>query len=127
MGLKQNKLTRNQHFKMKGENKMIKYAEIDGYENLGELQMFSHLYQFIEKDKETPMIILIHAYECDTKVFKGYVFNETQTYNSIPLNNNEIEEIEKYTGKLEQVQFIKFIMGTIVEDSCKGFKESEIK
>jgi hypothetical protein len=100
---------------------MIKYASIDGYKNLGEIELFSHLYQFMEKGKETPMTILIHAYECETKFFKGYVFNNTKTYKSIPLTELEIKEIEKYTGTGQQVDFLKFIIGTIVEDYYKDF------
>ena len=135
---------------------MIKYANIEGYNNLGEIQMFSHLYQFRERDKATPMIILIHAYECDTKVFKGYIFNSSQTYENIPLTDTEINQIEVYTGriltedfslgrntekvegvcvydKLQQIDFKKFIVGTILEDlyedfmSCsKNGKNSEV-
>lgn len=101
---------------------MIKYANIEGYNNLGEIQMFSHLYQFIERDKATPMIILIHAYECDTKVFKGYIFNSSQTYENIPLTDTEINQIEIYTGKLQQIDFKEFIVGTIAEASHKDFR-----
>lgn len=102
---------------------MIKYADIKGYKNLGEIQLFSHLYQFIEIDKDTPMTILIHAYECDVKIFKGYVFNKTNTYKSISLTNEEITSIEPYVGKINQVNFNEFIVGTIIEDYYKNFKE----
>jgi hypothetical protein len=100
---------------------MIKYAKIDGYNNLGEIQMFSHLYQFIENDKETPMIILIHAYEEDVKIFKGYVFNYTKTYKSVPINEAELNVIEQYVGKAKQIDFNEFIIGTIAEDYYEEF------
>ena len=105
---------------------MIKYAEIDGYKNLGEIEMLSHLYQFIEKDKPEPMVILIHAYESETRIFKGYLYNSTKTYRSVPLEDTEKAIIEIYTGKAEQVDFDKFIVGTILEAGYIGFsKEGE--
>jgi hypothetical protein len=104
---------------------MIKYADVKGYKNLGEIQLFSHLYQFIELDNDTPMIILVHAYECDTQIFKGYVFNNTNTYKSIPLTNEELISIETYTGKANQINFDKFIIGTIIEEACKDYKEKK--
>ena len=106
------------------ENIMIKYVDISGYTNLGEVQMFSHLYQFMEKDKEIPMTILVHAYECGTKIFKGYVFNKTATYKSVPLTEEELSKIEWATGKVEQLDFKDFIVGTIAEDCYKDFKST---
>ena len=55
---------------------MIKYVNIKGYINRGEIYPFSHYYQFIQNNDDTPIIILVHAYECETKVFKGYLFTE---------------------------------------------------
>ena len=101
---------------------MIKCSKIKGYKNLGEVQIFSHLYQFIEKDKDIPMVILVHAYEYDTQIFKGCLFSKTQTYKSVPLTEIETQEIEKWTGKVKQVNFNKFIIGTILEDNYKNFK-----
>lgn len=34
---------------------MIKYATIEGYRNIGEIQIFSHVYQFVENVEENPM------------------------------------------------------------------------
>ena len=104
---------------------MIKYVDIDGYKNLGEVQLFSHLYQFIETEKDTPMTILVHAYECDTKIFKGYVFDKTKTYKSVRLTEGELETIEGATGKAEQTDFPEFIKGTIAEEYYKEFKPAE--
>jgi hypothetical protein len=106
--------------------KMIKYVDIPGYKNLGEAKMFSHLYQFIEDGKDTPMIILVHAYECDTKIFKGFAFLKTGTYKSVPLTEEEKLKIESATGEAEQINFLEFIKGTILEDSYKDFKELEV-
>lgn len=103
---------------------MIKYANVLGYENLGEVQMFSHLYQMIEKDKETPMVILIHAYGNDDKIFKGYVFTKTKTTESVPLTEEERKAIEFCTGSLKQVPFKDFVTGTILEDGYADFKEA---
>lgn len=106
---------------------MIKYAEIKGYDNLGEIQMFSHLYQFMEKGKEIPMTILVHAYECDTQIFKGYLFNNTRSYESVPITEDELNEIQKYTGTAKQVDFKEIIVGTILEDDYKNFTCKEIE
>lgn len=102
---------------------MIKYMDLEGYRNLGELRMFSHLYMFREENKETPMIILIHAYECDAKVFKGYLFNKSKTFKTVELTNLEIEKLETYVGKLQQVSFNAFIKETIAEEEYSDFTE----
>ena len=77
----------------------------------------------MSEGKEIPITILVHAYECDTKIFKGYVFSKTSTYKSVPLTEEEISEIECATGKSEQVDFQEFIKGTILEEVYKDFKE----
>jgi len=102
---------------------MIKYANLEGYKNLGEIKMFSHLYQFIEVDKDRPMVILIHAYEDDTKIFKGYLYNLTLTYNSIPITDKELNILEAYIGKATQVELPDFIKGTILENQFKAFNQ----
>jgi hypothetical protein len=104
---------------------MIKYVDISGYKNLGETQPFSHLYQFMEIGKETPATIIVHAYECDTKIFKGYVFNKTKTYKSVQLTEDELRAIEQATSKAEQIDFPEFIKGTIAEEYYKEFKPAE--
>lgn len=106
---------------------MIKYATIDGYKNFGEISMFSHLYQFMQENKETPMTILIHAYECKPKVFKGYIFNKDKTYRSIPLENSEKKTIDNYVGDSEQVEFNEFIKGTIAEEYYSCFTTNNSK
>ena len=100
---------------------MIKYANIKGYTNIGEVQLFSHLYQFREENKELPKIILIRAYDGDIKIFKGYIFDKTKTYESIPLIDLELSEIEKYTGHAKQFDFNEFIIGTVIEDYYKNY------
>lgn len=88
---------------------MIKYCGLDGYNNCGEVQMFSHLYQFIEKDEEVPKIILLHAYDiCPALVFKGYVFDKKRTWTSIPLTEAEKSKIEGYVGTIQEVDFSEF-------------------
>lgn len=96
---------------------MIKYAEINGYKNLGECGMFTHLYEWIEKDKETPLVIIVHAYECKPKVFKGYIFNEIEKFQDVPVIDGELSEVEKFVGeKIEQCSFTDFIKGTLLEE-----------
>jgi len=104
---------------------MIKYAKIEKYKNIGEIKMFSHLYQFIEDVGNTPKIILIHAYECDTKVFKGFLYNKSKTFKSVNLLDNESAEIESCCGKLTQVGFDELIKETAFAETCAGFKKQE--
>ena len=102
---------------------MIKYAEIEGYRNLGEIQMFSHVYHFMENVEENPKIILIHAYEGDTKVFKGFLYNNSGTFKSVELLENETKKIENYCWKVTQVDFDEIIKETEFADLYKDFKK----
>ena len=104
---------------------MIKYAEIKDYKNVGEIQMFSHVYQFIENVEENPKIILIHAYVGETKVFKGFLYNKTKTFINVKLLGNEIKEIVQWCGNLTQVGFDEFIKQTPFADVYKDFRKAE--
>ena len=104
---------------------MIKYAEIKDYKNVGEIQMFSHVYQFIENVEENPKIILIHAYAGDTKVFKGFLYNNSKTFINVDLSEEEIKLIEGYCGKVTQVGFDEFIKETEFADLYKDFRKVE--
>lgn len=104
---------------------MIKYAEIEGYRNIGEINSFSHLYQFIENVEENPKIILIQAYECDAKVFKGFLYNNSKTFINIDLLDNEIEEIEKYCGDATQIDFDELIKETDFAEFYEDYKIKE--
>ena len=104
---------------------MIKYATIEGYRNIGEIQIFSHVYQFVENVEENPKIILIHAYESETKVFKGFLYNNSGTFKSVDLLETEIKEIENYCGKLTQLDFDEVIKETEFADLYKNFKKME--
>lgn len=100
---------------------MIKYVNINGYSNRGEIYPFSHYYQFIQNNADTPIIILVHAYECNAEVFKGYLFNNNKTFKSIPMTEDEIKEIEWVTGKLTQVEFDEVIKGSDFETAYNDF------
>jgi response regulator RpfG family c-di-GMP phosphodiesterase len=103
-------------YKNRRYTKLIKYANIDGYTNLGEVQMFSHLYQWIEKVNESPKVILITAYEEKQKVFKGYIYTKSKQYKSIPIDMNELKEVKNLVGKIEQVDFKEFIVDTLLDN-----------
>lgn len=108
---------------------MIKYLDLKGYRNLGEIAMFSHLYQFIEKkdnaERSNSVIILIHAYD-GAKIFKGYVLDKTKTYEQIELAEDELTEIQKITGTLKVVNFDEFIKGTVVEELFNNYTEKQV-
>lgn len=102
---------------------MIKYVELDGYDNYGESAPFSHIYQFMQRGDNERSTILVHAYECDTEVFKGYLFHNSKTYKSIPLTDHERTKIEGATGKLSEVPFHKFIEGTSIKEFFADYTE----
>ena len=101
---------------------MYKYAKVEGYKNLGEMGLMSHIYQMVELDKETPMILLTNAYVEKQKVFKGYLFVGNGTFESILLNDYEKAEIEKNIGKFEEVDFMEFIKDTDLDGRYSGFR-----
>lgn len=102
---------------------MIKYVSIEGYTNRGELYPFSHYYKFIQNNSDSPIIILVRAYEYATEVFKGYLFNSNKTFKSVPMTDDEIREIEQVTGKLTQVSFQDVIKGSRFEGAYLDFNE----
>ena len=104
---------------------MIKYTNIKGYLNRGEIYPFAHYYQFIQECVETPMIILIHAYECEPRAFKGYLFNTTKTFKSIPMTNEEFDAIEQATGKLTQVDFDELIKDAEFKKTYSDYQKIE--
>lgn len=107
---------------------MIKYAEIEGFANRGEISPFSHLYQFMEKGKEMPATILIHGYDlCPAKVFKGYVFNKTKTCFAVALTEEEKAVLQKWVGTIEQVSFSDFANSHEMLIPYRGYSERPAK
>ena len=105
---------------------MIKYADIEGYKNLGEVMMFSHLYQFMESNSKPPKTILIHGYDISpARVFKGFVFKNTKTYSSVKLTDIEKTELEKYVGEIQQVDFPEFARGHNMLELYQEYQESD--
>jgi len=95
---------------------MIKYSKVEGYKTLGEVGVFTHIYQWVEDVNENPIVIIINAYEGKPKVFKGYIYNKTKQYKSIPVKDNELLDIESYVDKIEQMDFRDFIKDTILDN-----------
>ena len=65
---------------------MIKYLKLDGYRNMGECGTFSHVYQWVETGKKSPIIILVHTDVANAKAFKGYLYYKTKTFVDEPLS-----------------------------------------
>jgi hypothetical protein len=95
---------------------LIKYININGYNNLGEVGLFSHLYEWIEKVDENPKVILINAYEGKPKVFKGYIYTKSNQYKSVPVETNELQEVINLVGEVEQKDFKEFIVSTLLDN-----------
>lgn len=104
---------------------MIKYAEIDGYQNRGDVGNFSHVYQFAERFATVRRIILVHAYEGRASVFKGYAYDKTKEFINDRLSAHEREVIEQHCGKFEQVGFDEFAKRTPLSSWYEEFKERE--
>jgi hypothetical protein len=103
---------------------MIKYLELEGYTNFGEVQMCSHVYQFRQKEVSCPIIILIYAY-AGSRIFKGLIFDKSKTYKTLQLTKTELTKIEEYTGKLKECDLEEFIKDTIVEEQLKNYVKTE--
>ena len=102
---------------------MIKYADIRGYDNCGELSMFTHFYQLIQKDVEIPMIIILHAYEGETKAFKGYLLTRKKTFENVPLLSEERKAFEPYVGEITQVDLDVLLSGSVFEGEITGYQK----
>jgi hypothetical protein len=101
--------------------------KLENYNNIGEVAMFSHVYQFIEENKQTPIVILVNAYNGENNIFKGYLFNDSKTYKNESLTLYEKNKIEEYTGKLNEVGFAELIKNTVFKDEFTDYKERENK
>lgn len=98
---------------------MIKYANIKGYSNLGEVA--SHLYQWIEDRHDTPKVILVRAYDTETKLWSGYLFNETKVAEYV---NVDIKSDMDMINEADRVKsFKEFLKGHSFEVGFKDFKE----
>lgn len=81
---------------------MIKYVEIKGYQNLGEIM--PHVYQWIEIESDLPSVILVSAYDGPAIVFKGKVLLNTLEYKPEKINDDELFELERLVGPLGKVR-----------------------
>lgn len=106
---------------------MIKYADIPGYANCGEVIPFSHVYQFKQAFFASPMVIVLHAYEGKAKAFKGYLFHAERTFESIPLTAKERTALEPYVGEIEQCDLDVVVAGTELEWEIIGYRKVERK
>lgn len=81
---------------------MIKYAKIPDYNNLGEIAMYSHAYQFRHKHEACPPLFLIRAYELNqARVFKGYLYMDSDEFETLTITYEERVILERYIGIFE--------------------------
>lgn len=102
---------------------MLKYLEIPGYSTIGELQYFSHVYQWIEATSDSPSIILVKAYEGQQKAFKGKVFHRTDTYMTLALTEAEKTAIESVIGSFIETTILDVVSGTEFEEGLRNYTE----
>lgn len=103
---------------------MIKYLTITGYENCGELGMFSHIYEFIGKD-ENHIVLLIRAFDVSkAKVFKGRLLTKTKQYESrFPLTEEEKTSLENIIGEIQECNPMQVTEGSPLEKELIGYSE----
>lgn len=106
---------------------MIKYAELPGYHNCGELIPFSHFYQFMQMGTDTPVIIVLHAYEGETKAFKGYLFHKKKTFENVPLTTEERKALNNFVGEITQVDLDELFSGSDFEKEISGYQKVEVE
>lgn len=105
---------------------MIKYAKIEGFFNAGEVGFMTHLYQWVEKNADEPMIILVRAYDTTMKIWQGYIYHVTETYINTKLDK-EILESNFFEG-VEVVEDLKeFLKGNEFYETFKDYKKGERK
>jgi hypothetical protein len=102
---------------------MIKYAKINGYNGRGECGFDTHLYQWMEENKETPKIIFIRAYDVKPKAWCGYLFMKKKTYVNCEMTE-DLSDAKACLGgcDIEIVKDFKdFIKDHEFEDDFKEF------
>jgi len=108
---------------------MIKYTNVPGFINAGEVGFGTHLYQFVESEVPEGMlrlIILVRAYDQKSTCWVGYVTNNDMKIRNQPqrLNLMNVKDVEGLVGKLELVNsFGDFIKGNSMENYFKDFEE----
>lgn len=111
----------------KGGKEMIKYMELPGYHNCGEVELFSHVYQFVSKTHvectNYPAVIIIHAYEGATKAFKGVLLRGSRRYMTLPLTDAELEALKPYVGEIQQLDIAEVLAGTTFEAEIKTYRK----
>lgn len=87
--------------------RIVKYASIKGFKNLGEIH--HHLYQWIEKDVDEPSIILLRAYDTSPKIWLGKLFNGSNTYINLDPSILDLKEVNDALGDVELVKDLKVL------------------
>ncbi|MFX1590145.1 MAG: hypothetical protein ACFFC1_18555 [Promethearchaeota archaeon] len=108
---------------------MIKYLNLQGYINLGEFGMFSHIYRFVKQENAKNLFILVNGYKTNNNLWIGYIF-DNKVYENIKLSNTEekfiIENIAEYVGSITRINDLtEFSKGTILQDEINKYKRSE--
>jgi hypothetical protein len=103
---------------------MIKYMELEGYNNLRELGLMSHLYSLISNDGK---IILIRAYDITpAKLWHGIILQEDKSYTNFNLGKERdkiISKIKYYVGDIKIIEDLKeFSKDTVLEEYFKEYK-----
>jgi hypothetical protein len=108
--------------------KMIKYVKIPGYVNLGESEMFSHLYQFkaLEPDENNYYnMIFIWAYIGPATLWHGNILAKTKECIFVE-KELDLKEAESMIGPIKIIRnFKEFIKNNAFESSFKDFTIKE--
>lgn len=100
---------------------MIKYAKIEGYIPMGETYMMSHVYQWREDVDELPIMILVRAYDTETKMWTGLLLNNTK---EIIYKDIDIKTDDKMIKDAKVFNSLKELLkGHATENVFEDYKE----
>lgn len=105
---------------------MIKYLNLQGYINLGEFGMFSHIYRFVKQENGKNLFIIVNGYETNN-MWIGYLF-DNKTYENVKLSDSEEkfidDNISEYVGDITRINDLaEFSKGTILQDEISKYKQ----
>lgn len=105
---------------------MIKYANIKDFTRCGERG--SHIYQWMETKASNPngnrITIIIRAYDCESKLWVGYVLLGAQKTINLPGLKVDLTDVIKILGEIKRVTSFKdFIKGSCAETFFKDFTD----
>lgn len=92
---------------------MIKYCNVEGYKNFGEVEPHIYLWVKIDTMKNTlengnATFLAVNAYEEETLVFHGEIFHDDKQFKVLNFDKSILKEIKNILGKVKIVPLNEF-------------------